>query len=210
MAGPQVDDLEAAGVGAVGQHHEAVAGPDLVLRVLLGLRDLGLNLLVVRSLEVRAQHTVADIPLHPTPGEKQLDLVPQVPTRLPNAPDERAGVQPRRLAPVLRPLGDLAADGLAAIPFAGRVEDHQIQTRRVRHGAAVGRERFDGDARPALDLLLYQRADRGLDLVLVVEGSPAVVNRLVDLRLVEDLESVRANRLDEEPFGLQGDRCCIY
>ena len=35
MAGPEVDDLQAAGVRAVSQHHETVAGPDLVAGVLL-------------------------------------------------------------------------------------------------------------------------------------------------------------------------------
>ena len=54
VAGPQVDDLQAAGVRAVGQHHETVAGPYLVLGVILGVRDFGLDFLVVGPLEVRA------------------------------------------------------------------------------------------------------------------------------------------------------------
>ena len=52
MACPQVYDLQTARVRTVGQHHETIAGPDLVLRVILGLRYLGLNLLVVVPLEM--------------------------------------------------------------------------------------------------------------------------------------------------------------
>ena len=122
MAGPQVDDLQAAGVRAVGQHHETVAGPHLVLGVILGLRDLGLDFLVVGPLEVRAQQAVAHIALHATPRQQQFDLVPQVAPGLPHAPDQRAWVQTRRLAPILRPLGDLCADRFAPVPFVGRVE----------------------------------------------------------------------------------------
>ncbi len=61
MAGPQVDDLQAAGVRAVGQHHETIASPNLVLGFILGLRDLDLDFLMVGSLEVRAQQAIAYI-----------------------------------------------------------------------------------------------------------------------------------------------------
>ena len=190
---PRSMTLRPLGVRAVGQHHEAVAAPDLVLGVLLGLLDLGLDFLVVGPVEVCAEHAVAHLPLHAPPREQQLDLVAQVAPRLLQAPDERARIQPRRLAPVLRPLGDLRRGSIAAVPFAARVDDDERQPRRVRHRAAVARERHDGNARAALKLLLDELAHRRLDLVLLVERRTPVVNHLLHLGLVEDPEAVRAD-----------------
>lgn len=91
VAGSQIDDLQAARVGAVGQHHETVTRPHLVLGFILGQRDLGLDLLKVRSLEVRPQQALAHVALHAAPGQQQFDLLPQV-AGLAYAPDQGAWV----------------------------------------------------------------------------------------------------------------------
>lgn len=63
MAGAEVDDLEAVRRLGIGQDHEAVSAPHLVLCRRFGSLDLGRNLSAVGAVELGAQNPLIDLTL---------------------------------------------------------------------------------------------------------------------------------------------------
>ena len=203
MSSPQVDDLQAAWVVAVGQHDEAVAGPDFILGVVFGFLHFDGDLSEVGLLEVRSK----------TPSRTSFCTRRQASSSSTFSRRSRPGLRMHHtsapgysrddLPRVLCPLGDLVPHGSPAVPFAVGVHHHQAETGRIRHGGTIRRERFYRNARAAFELLLDHVANGRLDLAVLVEGRLAVMDCLVDLGLVEDLEAIGSDPLDEERLALQ-------
>ena len=206
VAGAEVDALE-PGIGpGIGERDEAVAAPDFVPRRGLRVLDPGPQLVVVGTIELRAEHTLRHLSGDPLPREPQLHPVPELPPRLSCAPDQGRGIEPRRGSSLSRPLCDSPGARPVGLPFHFRVDDHQHEAGRVRNGRTVFREGDDGKAGAALELLLDQLANGGPDLRLLVERRAPVAHDLLQGGLVMDAEAVRSDLADEEPSRLQRAR----
>ena len=129
VAGAEIDDLEAAPLAAVGQRHEAVAGPHLLPRRGARLGDLRADARPLRAVVLGAQDALVQLVRHPLPGEPQLDRAAQLAARLARAPDQRAGVEPRRAAPFAGPAAGALDDAGVVRPLLVGVQHHQRQAR---------------------------------------------------------------------------------
>ena len=165
----EVDGLEPVRPLHVREDHEAVSAPDLVPGGLIGVGDLDPELHAVGGVEVSAQCALGDLDRDAPPGQPELHLLAQLPTRLLETPHQGASVQPRRLPTLFRPLRDLLSERPAAGPFRVRLGHHEGELGRVLNGRAVGREEHLRDTRTLLELFLDERLHRRPDLRVLVE-----------------------------------------
>ena len=128
--------------------------------------------------ELGAKQAFFQLLIHALPCEQHLNALPEFPSLLLHAPDQRTWVEPRRLTALLRPSGNAVTDRAAVVPFFVRVDDDQRKAGRVLHRVAVLREIDDRNVCAAPKFILDQLADPRTYLRILVERGAPVADDL--------------------------------